>query len=188
VRKRLAVLVLILAAFGLQTMISTAEAGQRRKRPRRTVVVVHKHFPIHRPLRRVYVRPLVRPYRVTPRLFLPLFTWVGVVSTPIPARDLYVWEDGETLAGENDWTEFALNCENRGAGLWLEVASGRVRFDWAEVVFENGETQVVDMNESVCDPGRYPLLDFADGRTVDHVRMVAKSETPEARVVLRMRK
>jgi hypothetical protein len=121
-------------------------------------------------------------------MFLPLFTWVGVMSTVAPARDLYVWEDGETLLGENDWTEFTLNCENRGAKLWLEVASGKAQFDWAEVVFENGETQVVEMQNFIRDPGHYPLLDFANGRMVDHVRLVARAETPEARVILRMQK
>jgi hypothetical protein len=32
------------------------------------------------------------------------------------------------------------------------------------------------------------LLDFANGREVDHVRMVAQAETPEARLVLKIQK
>jgi hypothetical protein len=77
---------------------------------------------------------------------------------------------------------------NTGSKLWLEIVKGRVRFDWAEVVFGNGQTQVVDMKEFVRDPDTYLLLDFANGREVDHVRVVAQAETPEARVVLRMQK
>ena len=36
------------------------------------------------------------------------------------------------------------------------------------------------------DPGLYPLLDFRDGRVVDHVRMVARSKSDDARVALRL--
>ncbi len=187
-KKRLIPLILVGVALVIQVLGTPADAGQRRRRPKRTVVVVHKHFPIHRPLRRVYVRPLLRPYRVLPRIYLPLYAWAGIAVTVLPVREHYIWEDGETLARDDDWTEFTLNCENRGTKLWLEIASGRARFDWAEVVFENGETQVVDMSEHVRDAGVYSLLDFRDGRMVDHVRLVARSETPESRVILRMQK
>ncbi len=187
-KKRLIPFILILVALGIQILASPAEAGQRRRRGRRTVVVVHKNFPIRRPLRQVYVRPLVRPFRIAPRIYLPLFIWPGTVAAVLPPRDLYVWEDAEMLAADDDWTELTLNCENTGTKLWLEIVSGRARFDWAEVVFENGETQVVEMQEFSRDPGFYPLLDFAGGRMVDHVRLVAKSETPETKVVLRIQK
>lgn len=179
---------LVLILFGIQALGTAADAAQRRKRPKRTVVVVHKGFPLRRAPRHVFVHPILRPYRVAPRVFLPLVTWVGVVSTIGPRGDFLVWEDGENLVQEEDWTEFTLNCENTGAKLWLEIVSGRVRFDWAEVAFENGEAQVIEMQESVRDPGFYPLLDFSNGRMVDHVRIIAKAETPEARVVLKMQK
>jgi hypothetical protein len=125
---------------------------------------------------------------VAPRVFLPLVTWAGVATTVVVGSDLLVWEDGENLLQEEDWAEFSLNCENTGTKLWLQVVSGRVRFDWAEVVFENGEAQVVEMQEYIRDPGLYLLHDFANGRLVDHVRIVARAETPEARVVLKMQK
>ena len=99
-----------------------------------------------------------------------------------------MWEDGETLAKDEDWTEFTLTCDNRGTRLWLEVAAGKVQFDWAEVVFENGDAVVVDFAEKTHRPGLYSLLDFRDGRKVDHVRLVARAKTPEARVVLKMEK
>jgi hypothetical protein len=186
--KRIAALGLALVIIGSLAFGTSADPQKRRRHHRRTVVVVHKHFPLHRPLRRVVIHPIVRPYRIAPRIFLPIVAWRGVVSLTYPAPPLYIWEDGETLLDDEEWTEFTLNCENTGAKLWLEVVSGRVAFDWAEVVFENGETQVVDMQESAHGPGHYPLLDFANGRRVDHVRMVARSETPESRVVLRMQK
>jgi hypothetical protein len=76
----------------------------------------------------------------------------------------------------------------RGTKLWVEVAAGNAQFDWAEVVFENGKARVVDMKEWTRGPGLYPLLDLADGRKVDHVRMVARAKGDEARIVLKMQK
>jgi len=64
----------------------------------------------------------------------------------------------------------------------------RVLVDWAEVVFENGDTRAVDFDEKTLKPGLYSLLDFRDGRKVDHVRMVARAKSYEARVVLKMEK
>jgi hypothetical protein len=181
--------ILALVLFGLQALDSPAVANQRRRHPRRrAVVVVHKGFPLHRPLRHVVVRPILHPYRVAPRVFLPLIVWEGTVVATLPGSDVLVWEDGETLVQEEDWTEFTLNCQNTGTRLWLEIVSGRAQFDWAEIVFGNGEAQVVEMKEFVRGQGFYPLLDFADGRMVDHVRVIARADTPEARVVLKMQK
>ena len=189
--KRLMVLFL-LAVLSLQS-VAPAEAARRRVVVRRgphhrTVVVVHRGWPLRRPLRAVVVRPARVTYRVAPAVFLPMVVWTGVIVASVPHRDVLVWEDGETLNKDEDWTEFGLSCDNRGTQLWLEVASGRAQFDWAEVVFENGETRVVDMKEWTRGPGIYPLLDFRDGRMVDHVRLVARAKSDEARVVLKMQK
>jgi hypothetical protein len=56
------------------------------------------------------------------------------------------------------------------------------------VVFENGDARVVDMKEWTRGPGYYELLDFRDGRRVDHVRVVARARSDEARVALKMEK
>ena len=187
-KRRFLSLFLILVVFGLQSFGASTATEQRRRPPRRTVIVVHKGFPLKRALRNVVIRPLRRPFLVTPRLFLPLVMWGGLVVSTFPEQNLIVWEDGETLSQDEDWTEFTLNCENTGTKLWLQIVSGKVRFDWAEVVFGNGEAQVVEMQEYLRDPGYYMLLDFASGREVDHVRVVAKAESPEARVVLKIQK
>ena len=190
-KKRWVIVFLVVALLGLQALAAAASSGlDRRVVRRRTVVVVHRGFPVVRPLRHVVVHPIIRPCRVAPRIFLPLAFWTGVAvaGTAVPAPHFIVWEDGENLLAEEGWTEFTLNCQNTGTKLWLEIVKGRIRPDWAEVVFGNGETQVVDMKEFVRDPGYYLLLDFANGREVDHVRMVAQAETPEARLVLKIQK
>ena len=188
--KRL-VLLCLLALMGLQT-VEPAFAARRvvvRRGPhRRTTVVVHRGWPLRRPLRAVVIRPVRVAYRVAPAVFLPMVVWTGVVVASRPAPDVLVWEDGEILAKDEDWTEFTLNCDSRGTHLWLYVAEGKAQFDWAEVVFENGDARVVDMKEWTRGAGLYALLDFKDGRKVDHVRVVARAKSDEARVVLRMEK
>lgn len=188
-RKVLASLVCVL--FLLPAIGSAAngpDPAQRRNPPRRAVVVVHKNFPVKRPPRNVVVRPLRRPFRVLPARFLPPVVWAGVLVTAAPARNVLIWEDGDTLSQDEEWTELGLNCENTGTRLWLEVVSGRARFDWAEIVFESGDAQVVDMQEWERGPGYYELATFGGARLVDHVRLVARAASPQARVVLRLQK
>jgi len=158
--------------------------------PRRTTVVVRRGWPLVRPARVVVVRPAVVAVRVEPRVYLRpvLWTSMAVAAATYPAADVLAWTDGATLAKNDDWTELTLNCDQRGRRLWYEVKDGEVQADWAEVVFANGETQVVDFAEHTQSPGLYPLLDFANGRRVDHVRMVARAKTDNASVALRLEK
>ncbi len=185
------VAVLLLCLIGMQ-FVEPASARVRvfRRGPKKTTVVVHRGWPIHRAPRAVVVRPPRVTVHVTPaRYWAPVvFTGVVVVAATRPAPDVIVWEDGETLSKSDDWTEFTLSADSRGKKLWLEVASGKVQFDWVEVVFENEEAAVVDFQEKTHGVGFYELLDFKDGRKVDHVRIVARARTGEARVVLRMQK
>jgi hypothetical protein len=191
---RRSIVMMLLLFFAAQTF-EPAHAGPRRRTARRvarhrTVVVVHHGWPLRRPLRHVWVQPARAPIRRIPAVFLApvVFTGVVVAATSAPPGDLLAWEDGETLERDNDWTEFTLNCDSRGTKLWLEITGGKAQVDWAEVVFENGETQVVDFRERTYGPGLYSLLDFHDGRKVNHVRMVAKAKSDKAGVVLRMEK
>jgi len=191
--KRWMVLALLLAVCA-QTY-TPAEAGrkyraERRIVRRRSVVVVQHGWPLQRPLRKVWVHPARSPVRNGPTVFLApvAFTGAAVMPPDAPAREVLVWEDNETVQRNDDWTEVTLNCQNSGTKLWLEVAAGKAQFDWAEVVFENGETRVVDFGERIYGTGLYTLLDFRDGRRVDHVRIVAKAKTDAARIVLQMQK
>ena len=181
-------LVLVLGVAAVEPAFGARRVVVRRGRHQRTMVVVHRGWPLRRPLRTVVVRPARVTVRVAPAAFLAPVVFAGVLVATGPARDILVWEDGETLAKDEDWTEFTLACDNRGTKLWLEIAAGKAQLDWAEVVFENGDTQVVDFTEKTLSPGLYPLLDFRDGRMVDHVRLVARAKSAEARVVLKMEK
>jgi hypothetical protein len=156
----------------------------------RVAVVVHRNWPLTRPQRLVIVHtPRTSAAVVVASFPSPVvFGGRAVAATAAPTRDVIAWEDGETLSKGEDWTEFTLGCGARGTRLWLELPEGRVQVDWAEIVFDDGQAQVVDFAEKTLGDGLYPLLEFKDGRTVDHVRVVARAKKGEAMVVLRMQK
>jgi hypothetical protein len=124
---------------------------------------------------------VVRPgvVRVAPRVYLaPVVFRAAVVSLPA-AR---AWNGAETLEREDGWTDFTLNVDQRGTGLLLEIDRGSAQVSFAEVVFENGDAQVVDFNDRDHATGVYSLIDFKDGRKVDHVRVVAKADSRESTI------
>jgi len=171
------ILVAALLASSLFTLTPVAEAARVRvvRRAPRTRVVVHTGFPLRRPLPPVYVRAPRVAIRVTPRVFLPPVVFGAVVVPVRPAAAALVWRDAEVLDHEDGWAEFNLNVDRRGSGLLLEIDKGPAEISLAEVVFDNGEAQVVDFNDRRHSQGLYNLLDFKDGRKVDHVRVVAKA-------------
>ncbi len=182
----------ILALFTLALPAPpTVEAGParggRRGPPRRAAVVVRPGHPIRRPMHPVVFRRPAVVVRVAPARFLPVVVWAPLVVTR-PAPSALIWQDAETLFKDDGWSETLFDSNQRGRRLYFEVMSGKVQLDFAEVVFENGDTQVVDFSEKTRDPGFYALLDFPDGRRVDHVRLIARAKSREARVVLVMEK
>jgi hypothetical protein len=181
------VLAAILAVMTLE--IATPVFAARRvvvhRGPHRKTVVVHRTFPLRRALPVVVVRPARVRVAVAPRVYLAPVVWTAAVVTTAAAADRSTWEDAEKLVSADDWTEFTLNANARGTKLFLQI-DGRAELSFAEVVFGNGEVQVVDFANMTHKSGLYSLLDFKDGRTIDHVRMVARAKSDEARVVLRL--
>jgi hypothetical protein len=176
-----ALLALDAAAPAFAARVRVVHRGPRH----RTVVVVHRHFPIRRAMPRVVVHAPRVTVRIAPAAFVAPVVWSQTVVTAMPAPAALVWEDSEILAREDEWTEFTLDANARGTKLYLEIV-GKAQLNFAEVVFENGDAQVVDFEEKSHGTGLYSLLDFAAGRKVDHVRMVARARSDEARIVLRL--
>ncbi|MDZ4804244.1 MAG: hypothetical protein SGI90_05240 [Candidatus Eisenbacteria bacterium] len=188
----------ILATFLVSFSQSVAEAGRTvvhrgrggrttvvHKGPRRTVVV-HKGFPLARTWPTVVIRTPIRPVRVlTPRLYLaPVFFAPLIVAT---APKNISWEDTEVIEKREEWVETTLNADARGSRLFLNI-EGLAQLSFAEVVFDNGESQVVDFVDKDVKEGRYLLLDFKNGRKVDHVRVVGRARTDEAGLTLLLEK
>jgi len=181
------ILSLTLFVLALLSLAAQSEAARRvvvRRGPHRTTVTVHRGFPLHRTLPGVYVRAPRVAVRVTPSVFLPPVVFGAVVVAERPAPGVRAWEDRAVLDRDEGWTEFTLNADRRGRQLLLDVSRGPAQISFAEVVFDNGETQVVDFADKVHHEGLFSLLDFRDGRKVDHVRIVAKADARESEVAL----
>ena len=186
--KRLVILGSLALSFLVSAAAPDAEAARVRvvHRGARGVVRVHTGFPVHRALPHVVVRSPRVVVRVAPRVYLPGVAFGAVVVATAPARDAILWEDSESLERGDGWTEVTLNVDQRGRALLLDISEGAAQVSFAEVVFENGETQVVDFEDHQHKIGLYSLLDFKDGRKVDHVRLVAKASGKETEIGVRL--
>lgn len=180
--KHLVAIVLLTGTF-LSTA-GTAEARRSRVvvRGPRGHVVVRTGFPLHRTFPDVVVRTV--PVRVAARTYLPVVTFTSVVVATMPASN--VWSGGEELDRESGWTDFTMNVDRRGSRLLMQIADGPAQISFAEVVFENGDTQVVNFDDKTYRKGIYSVLDFKDGRKVDHVRVIARSAAESTEIKLHL--
>lgn len=168
-----------LTVLGAVSFGSPADAAAhvRVVRRPRAVVRVGVGFPVVRPLPHVVVRTPAVAVRVAPRVYLPRVAFAAAVVASVPVAAAIAWHREEVLARADEWTEFTFNLDRRGTGLLLDIARGPAQISFAEVVFENGNSQVVDFDDREHKIGVYSLLDFEDGRKVDHVRIVAKANS-----------
>ena len=173
-------------AFAAVVVLSTVfEADARVVRVRRgpagrVRVTTRPGFPIRRTLPTVVVRgPVVR---VAPRVYLGPVAFTAVALATLPPANVRVWSATEDLDNEDGWTDLNMDIDRRGTRLVLEIDKGPAQISFAEVVFENGEAQVVDFDDKVHRQGAYTLLDFKDGRKVDHVRVVAKAQRDDTEI------
>jgi hypothetical protein len=184
------------ALFGVAFSIILLSAGAsaqrrrvvvRRGPARRTTIVVRPGHPIRRALPRTVI---VRPAHTTvavgrPLVFLPAVAWRPDIVA-IPPRERLLWEDSEDLTKEDEWTDLNFGVDKRGGALYLTI-DGQSQLNFAEVTFENGSVQVVDFEDKERNSGAYQVLDFADGRVVKTVRVLAKSNSDESTVTLYLR-
>lgn len=180
---------------------SAPSAGQRRKavvvHPKRAVVrrpvkhtklVVRSGHPLKRTLPATVV---VRPARKTvivgaPLVFLPAVAWTRT-SASLPSTERLVWQDSEDVNRDEGWVDTNFGIDGAGNALFLQVA-GEAELNFAEVAFANGNVQVVDFNEQTHGDGTYKLLDFADGRHVKTVRILARSKSEDMRLTVYLSK
>lgn len=192
---RLAVASIAFSIGILFTLAPTELMGQRRtvvvrpaRRPVRARVVVRPGHPIRRVLpAAVIVRPARRVVVVgSPLVFLSALTWRPSVAV-IPAGDRLVWQDSEEIDEDDGWVDTNFGVDSNGNALYLDI-NGRTKLNFAEVTFANGNVQVVDFDEQTRNAGVYRLLDFADGRHVSTVRILAKAESDESKLTVYLSK
>jgi hypothetical protein len=176
---------LVLMPFAPEADAARVRVVKRRAHVTHVRVTTHAGFPIHRSLPAVVVRP-APVIRVAPRTYLGAVTFAAVAVATLPPASARVWTSSETLEEDEGWTDFTLDVDKRGTRILLDIDNGPAQISFAEVVFDNGDAQVVDFNDSVHRRGTYELLDFKDGRKVDHVRVVAKSNHNDATIQLHL--
>lgn len=157
---------------------------------RRATVVVADGWPLHRPLKTVVVHSPRTAVHVQTSAYLAPISFAGspIKQSTAPPLDLFVWEDSEMLVKGDDWTDVTLSANARGGKLWLEIPEGKAQIDWAQITYGDGEAQVVDFGDKIHGAGLYPLLKVEQGRTVDHVRLIARAKSSEVKLVVRMEK
>jgi hypothetical protein len=159
----------------------------RRAPVRRTTIVIRPAHPIRRALpRTVVLRPARTAVVVTaPLVFLPAIVWRPAVVV-LPARERLIWEESEVLGKEEEWVDCNFGVDRRGGALFLEI-EGTAQINFAEVTFDNGQVQVVDFEDNARNAGVYQVLDFADGRHVKTVRVLARSNSEETTLTVYLR-
>jgi hypothetical protein len=188
---------LILSFLSLAIVITTLVPAESMAQRRRVVVrrpaphtrlIVHPRHPIRRVLPATVVVRSARKAVVVgaPLVFLPVLAWTPTVVT-MPARERLVWQDSEVIELDEGWVDTNFGIDSPGNALFLEI-NGKADFNFAEVTFANGNVQVVDFNERSHENGIYKLLDFADGRHVKTVRILAKSESEDTKLVVYLSK
>jgi hypothetical protein len=135
----------------------------------------------------VVVRHARRPVVVrAPLVWLPSLAWTASVVS-LPSRERLAWQDTETIENDEGWVDTNFGIDSSGNALFLEI-NGRAELNFAEVTFSNGNVQVVDFNEKTHGSGIYKLLDFADGRHVMTVRLLAMSKSDETKLAVYLSK
>lgn len=154
--------------------------------PGRSEVELHKDWPLKREAHVVLVRPAKGNARVEPKSYLATVRPGRRIAmkNAAPSRANVLWEDSLWLSKSDYWTQLTLGSGSRGTRLWLDLRGGKAKFDWAEVVYDNADAEVVDFKGKTLGPGLYSLLDPDAPRVVSHVRMIARAESKEPRVKL----
>ena len=188
IRAAAIVLALAVSATGLNAAFAKENKGVARGHRKRTTtvvrtepraaIVIHQGFPIRREWPTVVVRNPAQPVRVTaPSTYLPVSRFERTIH-PAALRQT-TWQDSDVIRPNDDWVSTTLNVDASGRRLFLSIG-GRAQVAFAEVVFENGDARVVDFGDRDVRSGRYLLLEFPDGRRVDHVRVVARARGERA--------
>jgi hypothetical protein len=131
----------------------------------------------------VYTRGAI-PWRVWPAVWLPVIFWAGPYAVD-PWMEGAVWQDAQPMDDPDQWAETDFDVDGPGSDLVLDV-TGQVALDWAEIVFADGTTQVVDFKNTTVESGTYSLLDWRESRRVDHIRMMARPVAAGSSVGVRL--
>src|SRR5580765_3823244 len=113
----------------------------------------------------------------TPRgslLAIPGAALAGIFTTiALPFTDEPVLVDGRRLNRGDGWQPLGFAVGDSALTLDFEV-TGRAQFDRAEIVFEDGTLQLVNLHGAVRSRGRFELARFERPSAVLGVRVLAR--------------
>lgn len=89
------------------------------------------------------------------------------------------------LSADSGWNDLRFEVGEHTVGVFLEVA-GRVEFDRAALVYEDGETETVDLGHRRRGRGLYELASFDEPRGVREVRVHARADAEQAWLGVRL--
>jgi hypothetical protein len=122
---------------------------------------------------------------VESRPYLAPVTADSLVVTPALPLENDEWEGTKEVASDQ-WTEFTLAVGRTGTHLYLGVDGAAAQISIAEIVFDNGDSQVIDCCDQTVQPGLYSLIELTGGRKVDHIRVVARADPSTSELTLRL--
>jgi len=104
-------------------------------------------------------------------------------SLPFTAEPVLV--DSRRLAREDGWTTCGYAVNAPAMALHLEL-TGRVQFDRAEIVFEDGTMASVDLRGAIRSNGMFELAKYENATPVMGVRVRARAASARAQIALRV--
>lgn len=93
------------------------------------------------------------------------------------------WNPGR-LDPRLGWQTVNFESNSRASAVYLDVLRGNVQFDRAEIVFRNGRSMMVDLNNSVRRRGRIQVARFNDVRNIDRILVTARPRSVDARIAV----
>jgi hypothetical protein len=138
-----------------------------------SAVEVKSASPIHRTPKQVAHRHSSVHSWVEPVSYLPVTVWAGV-ALPRLGPINQVWEQEQIVDPVDGWSELIYQVPSGGSSLLLSF-NFPMQFDFAEIVYQDGLVQTVDLAGPSRTPAAYTLADIDPTRVVDHVRIIAQA-------------
>lgn len=94
------------------------------------------------------------------------------------------WPNSGRLDPRLGWQTVNFEANSRASALYLDIRRGAVQIDRAEIVFRNGRSMLVDLNNAVRTRGRVQIARFNNVRNIDRVLVTARPRSVDARIAL----
>lgn len=166
--------------------------------PAKTLIPVDRHF------EQRLIKPAIRvnePVTVNNNVVEPVVSspWLGPIdwATPIytpeplvqvnvhPATPV-VWQNKYVLNNSAGWAGLMMPVDQSGHELVLNVQNGETQISALEVYFNNGQVEQINLQDQSFGNGTYSLVNFGGQRYVNSIKLVARSQSPQTNLTVRL--